>query len=47
MSNIIGINKSWEQFMQIKNEIRQMLYLLYQHNNIIEKVYNDLIKSLL
>ena len=27
-------------------EIEQILYLLYQHNKIIEKVYNSLIKSL-
>ena len=29
-----------------KNEIRQRLYLLYQHNKITKKVYNNLIKSL-
>ena len=27
-------------------EIRQILYLLYQHNKITKKVYNELIKSL-
>ena len=29
-----------------KNEIRRILYLLYQHNKISKKVYNNLIKSL-
>ena len=33
---------SWKS----KNEIRQILYLLYQHNKITKKVYNNLIKSL-
>ena len=28
------------------NEIRQILYLLYQHNKITKKLYNNLIKSL-
>ena len=27
-----------------KNEIRQILYLLYQHYKITEKVYNNLMK---
>ena len=31
---------------KLKNEIRQILYLLYQHNKISKKVYNNLIKSL-
>ena len=31
---------------KFKNEIRQILYLLYQHNKITKKVYNNLIKSL-
>ena len=30
----------------LKNEIRQILYLLYQHNKITKKVYNNLIKSI-
>ena len=29
-----------------KNKIIQILYLLYQHNKIIKKVYNNLIKSI-
>ena len=31
---------------QLKNEIRQILYLLHQHNKITKKIYNNLIKSL-
>ena len=31
---------------KLKNEIRQILYLLYQDNKITKKVYNNLIKSL-
>ena len=30
---------------KLKNEIRQILYLLYQHNKITKKVYNSLMKS--
>ena len=30
---------------KLKNEIRQILYLLYQHNKIIKKVHNNLAKS--
>ena len=30
-----------------KNEIRQILHLLYQHNKITKKVYNNLMKSLM
>ena len=32
-SHIIRTNKSWKQFKQIKNEVRQILYLLYQQKN--------------
>ena len=46
LSNIIKTNKSWKQFIQIKNEIRHILYLLYQHNKFTNKVYNNLMKSL-
>ena len=31
---------------KLKNEIRQILYLSYQHNKITKNVYNNLIKSL-
>ena len=30
---------------KLKNEIRQILYLLYQHNKISKNFYNNLIKS--
>ena len=33
---MISINKSWEQFTRIR--IRQILYLLYQHNKITENL---------
>ena len=39
-SNIISTNKSRKQFMQIKNEIRQILYLSHQHNKTTKKVYS-------
>ena len=43
----ISTTKSWKQFIQKENEIRQILLcLLYQYNKITEKVYNNLIKSL-
>ena len=38
--------KAGNNSYKLKNEIRQILYLLYQHNKIIKKVYNNLIKSL-
>ena len=31
---------------KLKNKIRQILYLFYQHNKTTKKVYNKLIKSL-
>ena len=31
---------------KLKNEIRQILYLLCQHNKITKNVFNNLIKSL-
>ena len=30
---------------KLTNGIRQILYLLYQHNKIVKRVYNNLIKS--
>ena len=38
--------KTGNNSYKLKNEIRQILYLLYQHYKIIRKVYNNLIKSL-
>ena len=31
---------------KLKNKIRQILYILYHHNKITKKFYNNLIKSL-
>ena len=31
---------------KLKSEIRQILYLLLEHNKITKKLYNNLIKSL-
>ena len=31
---------------KLKNEIRQIVYLVYQYNKITKKLYNNLIKSL-
>ena len=31
---------------KLENEIKQILYLLYQHHKIIRKMYDNLIKSL-
>ena len=38
--------KSGNNSYKLKNKIRQILYLLYQHNKITKNVYNNLIKSL-
>ena len=38
--------KAGNNSYKLKNEIGQILYLLYQHNKITKKVYNNLIKSL-
>ena len=36
--------KAGNNSFKLKNEIRQILHLLYQHNKATEKVYNNLIK---
>ena len=38
--------KAGNNSSNLKNEMRQILYLLYQHNKTTIKVYNNLIKSL-
>ena len=38
--------KAGNNSYKLKNEIRQILYLLYQHNKITKKVYKILMKSL-
>ena len=41
LAQLKGGNNSYK----VKNEIRQILYLLYQHNKIIQNLCNNLIKS--
>ena len=36
--------KAVNDLYKLKNDIRQILYLLYKHNKITKKVYNNLIK---
>ena len=38
--------KAENNSQKLTNEIRQILYLLYQHNKITNNVYNNLMKSL-
>ena len=38
--------KAGNNSYNLKSETRQILYLLYQHNKISKKLYNNLIKSL-
>ena len=38
--------KTENNSQKLTNEIRQILYLLYQHNKITNNVYNNLMKSL-
>ena len=38
--------KAQNNLYKLKKEIRQILYLLHQHNKIIKRVSNNLIKSL-
>ena len=38
--------KAGRNLYKLKNDITQILYLLYQHNKITKKVCNNLIKSL-
>ena len=37
--------KTGSNSYKLKNEIRQILYLLYQHNKIAKNVYNNLMNS--
>ena len=41
LAQIKAGNNSWK----LKYEISQIMYLLYQHNKITKRVYNNLIKS--
>ena len=42
LAQMKAVNNSYK----LKNEIIQIVYLLYQHNKITKKLYNKLIKSL-
>ena len=42
---LLAQGKAGNNSYKLKNETRQILYLLYQHNKITKKVYNNLIKS--
>ena len=46
LSILIVQIKAGNNSYKLKNEIRQIPHLLYQHNKITKKVYNNLIKSL-
>ena len=43
---LIAQTKAGNSSNKLKNEIRQILYLLYQHNKITKKINENLIKSL-
>ena len=43
---LLAQTKAGNNSYKLKNEIRQLLYLLCQHNKIIKKVYNNVTKSL-
>ena len=43
---LLAETKAGNNSHKLNNEIKQILYPLYQHNKIIKKVYNNLIKSL-
>ena len=38
--------KAEKSLSELKNEMRLILYIVYKHNKITKKVYNNLIKSL-
>ena len=40
-SKLLTRLKAGNSSNKLKNEIRQILYLLYQHNKITKKVYNN------
>ena len=43
---LLAQKKAGDNSRKLKNEIGQTLYLLYQHNKITKKVYNNFIKLL-
>ena len=46
LSVLLAQTKAGNNSYKLKNEIRQILYLLFHHNKITKKLYNTLIKSL-
>ena len=44
---LLAQTKAGNNSNKLKNEIRQILYLLYQDNKLTKNVFNNLIKSLL
>ena len=46
VSLLLAEIKAGNNSYKLKNEIRPILYLLYQHNEITKEVYNNLMKSL-
>ena len=46
LSIVLAQIKTGKNSWNLKNEISQILYLLYQHNKITKKVYSNIIKSL-
>ena len=46
LSLLVAQIKARNNSIKLKNEIRQILYLLCQHNKITKKVYNNSVKSL-
>ena len=45
LSILLAQIKAANNSYKLKNETRQMLCLLYQHNKITKKVYNNLMNS--
>ena len=45
-SNIMSTKIAENKSNKLKSEIRQILFLWYQHNKIAKRVYNNLTKSL-
>ena len=44
---LLAQRKAGNNLQKLKNEIRQTLYLLNQHNKITKKLYNNLIKCII
>ena len=43
---MLALIKAQKNSNKLKNKIRQILYLLHQHNKVTKTVYNNFIKSL-